>query len=356
MAEPAFQEVREAPAFKVLVDGSELPVEIAVDILDVAVSDYVQGANTFTVRLNNWDSDKQEFKGLEEGPFVEGAEVEVKAGFVDNLKTMIQGEVTALEPEFHEDEVPTLKVTGYDLLHHFRRGRKTRSFINMKDSQIAQQIASELQLAAEVEDSQVVHEYVLQDNMTDIDFLLKRASFIRYEVTFDGKTLKFRKAANDKAQVVSLEYGFTLKSFYPRLSTMRQVSEVIVQGWDPKTKRPIKGRARQGDETTRMGGTSLGVEISEKAFFKSSAFIVDRPVFSDGEATQIAKGKFNDMAVEFISGEGMAIGNTDIRAGRVIELKKLGKRFSGLYYVTSSTHMVDQKGYATKFTGIRSAT
>jgi phage protein D len=62
------------------------------------------------------------------------------------------------------------------------------------------------------------------------------------------------------------------------------------------------------------------------------------------------------MIVDFITGEGTAIGNTDIRAGRVIELRKLGQRFSGLYYVTSSTHRVDQNGYITQFTVERNAT
>jgi phage protein D len=269
---------------------------------------------------------------------------------------MIVGEVTSLEPEFPEGEARAMKVHGYDLLHRFRRGRKTRSFVKMKDSDIASQIARELNLRTQVDDTQVTHEYVLQNNQTDIDFLLERARRIRYEVVIEDKTLRFRKAANDKGQVVSLEYGFTLRSFYPRLSTMQQVSEVVVQGWDPKTKKAIAGRARQGDELSKMNGSKLGFAISEQAFFKSETVIVDKPIYSEGEALQIAKGKFNDMTVAFITGEGLATGNTDIQAGQVIELKKLGKRFSGLYYVTSATHMVDQTGYTTKFTVQRNAT
>jgi len=105
-----------------------------------------------------------------------------------------------------------------------------------------------------------------------------------------------------------------------------------------------------------MNGSKLGFAISEQAFFKSETVIVDKPIYSEGEALQIAKGKFNDMTVAFITGEGLATGNTDIRAGEVIELKKLGQRFSGLYYVTSATHVVDQTGYTTKFTVERNAT
>lgn len=356
MSEPALQKERDAPGFKVLVRGQELAPEAALDILDVRVSSYVEGAAMFTMTLNNWQSEKQEFKWVDDKTFSEGSEVEIRIGYVDALKQLISGEVTALEPEYHDREAPTLKVHGYDRLHRFRRGRKTRSFAKMKDSQIAEQIARELQLQAQADDTQVTHEYVLQSNQSDIDFLLERARLINYEVNVKDKTLQFRKAAPDKAKLVTLEYGLTLKSFYPRLSTVGQTSEIVVQGWNPKTKEAVVGKARQGDETTKMNGSQLGVAISEQAFGKTQLVIVDKPITSAGEAVQIAKGKFNDLALSFITGEGLAIGNTDILAGGVIELQGLGKRFSGLYYITSATHTVDRSGYTTRFTVARNAT
>lgn len=356
MTEPALQKERDAPSFKVFVGGSELPAEATLDILDLKVSDYVEGAGSFTVTFNNWDSDKQEFKYVDGDLLVEGAEVEIQVGFVDDLRSMLKGEVTALEPEFAPGAAPTLKIHGYDLLHQFRRGRNTRSFVQMKDSQIAEQIAGELGLRAQTDDTEITHDYVLQSNQTDIDFLLERARRINFEVTVKDKTLNFRKAANDKDKIVSLDFGLTLTSFYPRLNTLRQVGEVVVQGWNHKTKEAITGKAQAGDELKKMGG-KLGASISTDAFPKTTAVVVvDKPVFSEGEATQIAKGKFNEMAVDFITGEGTAIGNTSLRAGEVVELNGLGKRFSGLYYITSSTHEVGPKGYRTRFTVERNAT
>ncbi|MFL6332155.1 MAG: phage late control D family protein [Pyrinomonadaceae bacterium] len=356
MPEPALQKERDSPTFKVLVGGSELPDEAALDILEVRLSDYVEGAGSFTVTFNNWNSQTQEFKYVDGDLLAEGSEVEVKVGFVDDQKSMMKGEVTALEPEFAAGAAPTLKIHGYDLLHRFRRGRNTRSFVKMKDSQIAEKIATELGLRSQLDDTQITHEYVLQNNLTDIDFLLVRARRIGYEVTVKDKTLNFRKQSNDKDKLVSLDFGLTLTSFYPRLNTLSQVSDVVVQGWNPKTKEAISGKAQPGDENSKMGGSKLGASISKETFFKATAFVVNRPVFTEGEASQIAKGRFNEMAVDFITGEGTAIGNTDIRAGEVVELNGLGKRFSGLYYVTSSTHEVGPKGYRTRFTVGRSAT
>lgn len=355
MSEPALQDKeRAAPQFKIYVGGSELPVEKAVDVLEVTFSDYIEGASTFTITFNNWDSDRQDFKWVDVADFGEGVEIEVKLGYVDLLSSMVKGEVTAIEPEFHDHEAPTLRIHGYDLLHRFRRGRKTRSFVKMKDSAIVEQIAGELNLRAQADDTQVEHEYVLQSNLSDIDFILERARRINYEVTVKDKTLIFRKSATDKDKVVTLDYGLTLKTFYPRLNTLRQVSEVVVQGWNALTKEAITGTARKGDETA-TNGQKLGVSISEQAFSATKAILVDKPIFSAGEANQIARGKFNEMADDYITGEGTAIGNKDIRAGVIIELNGLGERFGGRYYVTSSTHLVGQIGYLTKFTVSRNA-
>jgi|SoiMethySBSTD1v2_1073268.scaffolds.fasta_scaffold325558_2 uncharacterized protein len=356
MTEPALQVERSTPSFKIFTAGSELPIETALDVYEVKVSDYVEGAGMFTITFNNWNSDRQEFKSIGVSQMTEGTEVEVKAGFNDGVKSLLIGEVTALEPEFTENQAPMLKVHGYDRLHRFRRGRKTRSFLQMKDSDIAQKIAGELQLRADTEDTQITHDYVLQSNQSDIDFLLERARRIDFEVIVKDKTLFFHKAANDKSKVISIEYGLTLKTFYPRLSTMKQVSEVVVQGWNHKTKEAIVGRAQQGDERTMMNGQNLGVAITKSAFSSSTNVVVTKPVFSQGEANQIAKGLFNEMTVDFITGEASAIGNPDIRAGKVIEILKVGQRFSGPYYVTSSTHLVSSRGYITKFTFARNAT
>jgi phage protein D len=356
MTEPALQVERSAPNFKIFADGNELPVETAADVYEIRVSDFVEGAGMFTIDFNNWDSASGDFKTVGASQLTEGTVVDVRAGFNDTAKSLIIGEVTALEPEFTETHTPMMKVHGYDRLHRFRRGRKTRSFLDVKDSDVAQQIASDLQLRVDAEDSQVTHQYLLQSNQSDIDFLLERARRINYEVVVKDKTLFFRKAANNKAKTVTLEYGLTLKAFSPRLNTTKQVSEVVVQGWDHKNKEAIVGRARQGDELSKMNGQKLGVAISETAFAAATNVFVTKPVFSQGEANQIAKGLFNEMTVEFVSGEGTAIGNTDIRAGQVVELLKLGQRFSGPYYLTSSHHIINSRGYVTKFTAVRNAT
>src|SRR5439155_26631113 len=177
---------------------------------------------------------------------------EVKVGFLDRLRSLIRGEVTALEPDFPADKAPTLIVTGYDRLHRFRRGRHTRSFINIRDSELAESMARELSLRARVEDQSVTHPYLFQNNQTNVDFLRERARRIRYEVDVEDRTLIFRPSANNAGKTVTLAFGDKLKNFFPRLTTLDQVSKVEVRGWDPVNKLAIVATASLGDETTKM--------------------------------------------------------------------------------------------------------
>ena len=76
-------------------------------------------------------------------------------GYRDNMKTLFQGRDHRLEPEFPNEQPPTLTVRGYDRRHRLMGKRKTRTFLKMKDSDIANQIAGDWSLTPEIEDTRV---------------------------------------------------------------------------------------------------------------------------------------------------------------------------------------------------------
>ena len=70
----------------------------------------------------------------------------------------------------------------------------------------------------------------------------------------------------------------------------------------------------------------------------------------------MAHGLYKQRVLEVVIGEGEAVGDGSIRAGRIIELKGVGKRFGGNYYVKRTEHRLSPKnGYTTRFELQRSA-
>jgi phage protein D len=250
-----------------------------------------------------------------------------------------------------------LTVRGFDRLHRLRRGRKSRSFQKMTDSDIASQVARDANLTPEVESTTVTYDSVFQHNQTDLEFLLLRAHRIGYEVKVEGRSLLFRTPRESRAKQVTLTHGEELQEFSPRLSVAEQVTEVVVRGWDPKRKEEITGRAGSGDERSRMGGQETGAALAKRVAGSVQEVMVDHPLSSPEEADAIARAVLNRLALDLVTGDGTCMGNPQIRAGTVVELRGLGKRFSGLYYVVGCSHVISaQRGYSTTFQVRRSAT
>ena len=347
-----------SPDFDVLINGAPLPIEARMRLIDITVEDDANVPGMFVLEFTGSDDKDGETVWIDNEPlFAVGHVVEIKIGYAGNLRRLIVGEITGLEPEFIFDRQPSLRVRGYDRRHRLNRGRKTRTFVQLKDSDIAEQIARQVGLTAQVVDTLVTHDYVVQANQSDMDFLQERARRIQYEVLVEDKTLSFRPVSNAAGEVLTLAIGGgDLLEFYPRLSAARQVSEVVVRGWSAKDKEGIRGRAAAGDEVSRMGGRASGAAISESAFGAAVATISDRPVMSQAEADQLAKARFNDVALALVMGEGVCRGRSDLRAGQVIRIDGVGRRFGGQYYVTAASHRYRTRdGYHTHFTVRRNA-
>jgi len=314
------------PSFALKIGGSPLPIETEIQVISITVEDDLTLPSMFTVELTGLETQNSQISLLDDALFALGTEVEVKLGYGGQVATLIKGEITGLEPEFTINRLPSLIVRGYDRRHRLQRGRKTRTFLQKKDSDIAAQIASEGGLTAKAEDSQVTHDYIMQANQTDLEFLQARARQLQYEVVVEDKTLLFRPVGNASSAVLTLTLEDDLLEF-----------------------------SQAGDEVSTMGGQSSGAKLSESAFGEGIGGISDRPVASQAEADQFAKAQFNREVLGLITGEGICRGNTQVRAGKVIEIDGIGQRFSGLYYVTAASHRYGTRGYFTYFTVRRNA-
>jgi len=347
---------RLAPEFKVLINNSDLPAKAAQDIISVTVQEDVDAAGMFTLRMIDWDMAQLEVTWADDPLFSAGNEVQIQMGYVNQTATLMVGEITCIEPEFCADDVPVVVIRGHDRRHRLLRGRKTRSFSQVTDSDIASQIASGAGLIPTTDNTVVQLDYVLQNNQSDFEFLQERARRYGYEVVVEDKAFYFRKRKNAGSADLTLGVGNDLIEFYPRLSTLGQVGQVAVQGWSPNDKEAITAQSDSKDQTTTMGGTTSGPDSSTNAFGAVRAVGVNRPVFTRAEAETIAKSRFNEMALTYITGEGVCVGRTDLRAGKVLQITGVGKRFSGLYYVTSTRHTyTPSHGYRTAFAVRRNA-
>ena len=77
--------------------------------------------------------------------------------------------------------------------------------------------------------------------------------------------------------------------------------------------------------------------------------MVDSPVTSAQEASELAISLLRERAYEFITGSGQVIGVPELRPGYNVRLSGLGQRFTVDYYVKKVEHTLGSSGYTTNF-------
>lgn len=325
------------------VGGSPLQSADFQKVAEITVSQHTHLPGMFTIRL--YDS---AMKYLEGTQFNLTSEIEIKVPSDKGDVVLIKGEITSVEPVFQEHEHVELIVRGYDKSHRLYRELKSKAFLNVKDSDIASQIASSAGLSAQAESTSTVYDHVYQHNESDLAFLMKRAWRIGYECFVDEGKLIFRKPVTSGGGT-TLTWGKELISFFPRMTLAEQVDEVQVKGWDPAKKQAIVGQAQTGNLYPSIGDSKNGAAWAKK-FGKGKFIVVDQPMVSQAEANTVAKARLDELSGAFILAEGVALRSPEIKAGKVIKLAGLGTRLSGNYLVTSANHVYTAQGFRTLFT------
>ena len=81
--------------------------------------------------------------------------------------------------------------------------------------------------------------------------------------------------------------------------------------------------------------------------------VVDKPVYSEKDAKAVGLAILKDRVKEVVKASVTCVGLPDLRAGRKVQIAGLGARFSGTYFITDTTHTINDSGYVTKFNARR---
>ena len=148
-----------------------------------------------------------------------------------------------------------------------------------------------------------------------------------------------------------LEWGRWLTQFSPTLTTANQISQVTVRGWDRRRLEPY-GHGPPGRP---------GIEINRDQHAVATAVgephevVVDEPIRTQREADNRGRDILRNQLHEMIKASGTTVGLPDLRAGRTVHITGLGPRFSGVYFITETTHTIGDDGYRTTFQARREA-
>ena len=172
------------------IDGSTLPDNVLIHLESTTVIDRLSMPDTFTLVFRDPDRNILSTARIQVGTKVVISTTSTRE---DAPKVLIDAEVTSIETEYGAHGTLAV-VRGYDRSHRLAAGRKSKTFLNAKYSDIATQLASAAGLTPDVDESEGTHDHVFQANQSDLDFLYGLARQIGYDCRVDGENAAVQEA------------------------------------------------------------------------------------------------------------------------------------------------------------------
>ncbi|MET0579931.1 MAG: phage baseplate assembly protein V, partial [Ilumatobacteraceae bacterium] len=237
-----------------------------------------------------------------------------------------------------------LVITALDRGHRFGSTTRVRTFQKQKHSEIVTKIAGEQGLRADVTDTRVKFDYLIQTT-TNYAFLDEIAFRTGFEWWVDGTTLHFgpRTASNP----IPVTYGEDIRRLKARFTATNEAKDVQVRSWDPLSKRVIVGRSTMTNVRGQgMSGGSSGLGTTGRKDAKALAGNLGASslvAVSSEEANQLAGALGGRVSTADLSVRCECLGLPTVRSGSMVEIKEAGTKLSGRYYVTSVEHHFGRK-------------
>lgn len=340
----------------VKVDGSDLDPSAIAAIESALVVDRLAMPDTFTIVFRDTRRDILGKAGLEIGKAVE---ISATSQSDDSQAVLIKGEVTSIEAEYDTLGARAI-VRGFDKSHRLAVGRVTKTYENVKLSDVAKQLATDAGLQADVDETSGTHEHVFQVNQSNLDFLYALAVRAGFDCRVDGDTLLFKEppVSTDAPAMgeptdaggTTLVWGVNLVEFRARMSAVAQVKEVEVRGWDPKAKEAVigKGNPVAANAEVSMSPAQLADKVGGKTLV-----VVDHPVSSQGDADVLASARADQIGSAAFEATAVVTGDSKLKAGTPVSVSGVDPALSGKWVISGSRHEFTNGTYRTalEFTG-----
>lgn len=345
------------PVFE--VDG-QVRAELARDLVRLEIKEATDGLKTLIARfVAQGPSHGEEFEQLLylDGQVIDfGKRVIVDLGPPDGARQVFDGFISGIEACFEEAQVPEVVVFAEDRLMDLRTTRRMRTYEDVSDAEIAEAIASEHGLAADVDAPGPTHAEVQQWNMSDLAFLRERARLLQAEVWHSDGTLHFKTREARTGSEIALVQGNQLIALEARADLAHQRTAVHVSGYDSDAREVIDESADESAIQAEVQSGRTGPSILQSAFGARVSFRQREVPLDSQAAAAWARAEILRRARRFVQVNGTTNGTPDMVVGSRVSLARAGAPFNGGgYYVTKVCHTHDlSNGHRTYFEAERS--
>jgi len=290
-----------AGQLKVKVDGLELP-DLLAGKIDCVIEHRRSTPSSCTATFSNWGPTPTGIGYLHFGRET----LDFGKGFtvVIGKTDLFHGRIATLEGGFPEGSPPVIRIVAEDALADLAEHNGFRTFSDMSDADVVQQVASEYGLSTQLGLTSPSHSVIAQAGESDLEFIQARLAAIGayYWIDTRGRLCAVHEPGGREA-AIRLNYGGNLAEFCVRTDVRRQSTVTKVRGWDVAAKESLSSSANQMVLASEIPATGCaGAWIRESVFGSAERRLAEPASGSETEVESVARAAFADLAREFLTG------------------------------------------------------
>ena len=321
------------PVWIVYVDGKRLDTEHEGALQKIHMDDVLDGVGACTLEF-----DTSAVRIAESGTFSFESVVSVHLGYKDACEEVFAGEVTDFETRYNEYGNERFLVICSSFLHRLKNSYKPASFESKRLSDILKGIVDSYSLKSDIEDFGARKEYQVKLGVTDLDYLLESAKKYGKTAYCYGSTVYVKDEVTVRNDDIILEWGKTLIKFSGREQLKGQLSGCSFTGWNENVCEAISGSASLKDLPVKIGGSKSWEDNSNGAGGKWQSVFWGDTVYDNDDAKALAIGKLVESSFRYQTGVAKCEGDYRIHPGMRVNIKYVGRKFSGEYIADRVEH------------------
>ena len=328
--------------FKILSNGSEISAEYR--IMSVIVERTVNHIAFAQFILADGDTAKEKFEVSDKDDFIPGREIEIKAGYHSDEKTIFKGIIVKHGVKVQKDKPSILKIECKHAAVKLAAKRSSKYFYDATDSDIIEEVIKGVGLTADVESMAVSHKEMVQFNTSDWDFIVLRAEANgRVVLTLDSG-VAVKKPNFGQTPAIQLLFGGNVMDFELEIEARTQVATLKAFGWNVADGENSESEA--ASSTPSVPG-NLKADDLAKAVKNEEVKIHIGGSLKDNELQAWADAQLLRSRLAQVRGHIQCQGFGDILPAQIVELKGMGERFNGKAFVSAIRHDIHQNEWKT---------
>jgi Rhs element Vgr protein len=295
------------------------------------------------IHLRDGEASQATFEASSSDLFVPGKKIEIQMGYRSQNDTVFKGMIVRHSLKVRNSG-SQLVVECRDEAVKMTSGVKSKYFIDMKDSDIMEQLIRPYGLQKDIETTLPRLKEVVQYDSTDWDFMLCRAEANGQVVMVEDGKIKIAKPAIGADPIVKLTFGSTLKEFDAEMDARIQSKGIKASSWNSSDQVVVEVSAAE-PATTNNGNLSpaelAGVIGGDDLKIRHGGKL------SEPELQAWANGRLVKERLAKIRGRARFQGLATVLPGKIVEISGVGDRFEGKIFVSGVRHNLSAGNWET---------